>query len=110
VASTRQAGQDECLAFQPHLLVLDVALPGGDGFSLVNWLREREILARLPLVVYSGRELAQAGSEQLTLEPTHLLTRARVQPLQLETLVLTMLCGLRHAEDSVSEVSGVHSS
>jgi hypothetical protein len=48
-------------------------------------------LSRLPLVVYSGRDLTSAERCQLTLGPTHFLAKARVQPQQLEALVLTML-------------------
>jgi PAS domain S-box-containing protein len=91
VAFTRQAALDACFAFKPHLMVLDIGLPDGDGFSVVDWLRQHQSLASLPLVVYSARELSAAERRQLTLGPTHFLTKARVQPQQLEALVLTML-------------------
>jgi len=91
IAYTRQSAQDACFAFQPHLLVLDIGLPDGDGFNVVDWLRQHEDLSRLPLVVYSGRDLTSAERCQLTLGPTHFLAKARVQPQQLEALVLTML-------------------
>jgi CheY-like chemotaxis protein len=99
VAHTRQEALDTCFAFQPHLLVLDIGLPDGDGFGVVDWLRQHEDLARLPLVVYSGRELTPAERRQLTLGPTHFLTKARVQPQQLEALVLTMLRSSRVVEE-----------
>jgi hypothetical protein len=57
-------------------------------------------LARLPLVVYSGRELSPAERRQLTLGPTHFLAKARVQPQQLEALVLTMLRSSRQMEEA----------
>ena len=57
LAHTRQEALDACFAFQPNLLVLDIGLPDGDGFNLVDWLRQHETLVSLPLVVYSGREL-----------------------------------------------------
>ncbi|MGA2807544.1 MAG: PAS domain S-box protein [Terracidiphilus sp.] len=96
---TRQSALDACFAFQPHLLVLDIGLPDGDGFNVVDWLREHEGLASLPLVVYSGRELSSAERRLLTLGPTHFLTKARVQPQQLEALVLTMLRTSRQMEE-----------
>jgi signal transduction histidine kinase/DNA-binding response OmpR family regulator len=80
-----------CPRFQPHLIVLDIGLPDGDGFNVVDWLRQHEALARLPLVVYSGRTLSTSERHQLTLGPTHFLTKACVQPQQLEALVLTLL-------------------
>jgi len=104
VARSRQAAQDEFLAFLPHLLVLDLALPGGDGFRLVNWLREHENLTRLPLVVYSGRELKNAIPQHLALEPSGLLNKAQVQSRQLEALILTILRGSGQIEETLSEV------
>ena len=91
LAHTFQEALDACLSFQPHLLVLDIGLPGADGFNVVDWLRKHEDLARLPLVVYSGRKLSTDERRQLTLGHTHFLTKAQVQPQQLEALVLTML-------------------
>ena len=57
-AHTLEETIEACSAFQPHLMVLDIGLPDGDGFNVVDWLRQHEDLARLPLVVYSGRELS----------------------------------------------------
>ncbi|MGA3263908.1 MAG: ATP-binding protein [Terracidiphilus sp.] len=99
LAYSLQEALDACLAFLPHLLVLDIGLPDGDGFNVVDWLRKQENLARLPLVVYSGRELTPDECRQLTLGPTHFLTKARVQPQQLEALVLTMLRSSRQMEE-----------
>jgi len=90
---------DECFRFQPHLMVLDIGLPDGDGFNIVDGLRHREELASLPLVVYSGRDLAPEERRHLTLGPTHFLTKARVQPQQLEALVLTLLRNSRQMEE-----------
>jgi PAS domain S-box-containing protein len=104
LAHTLHEAIDACFDFQPHLLVLDIGLPDGDGFNVVDWLRQHESLAHLPLVVYSGRELTSAERRYLTLGPTHFLSKARVQPQQLEALVLTMLRSSRQPEEfSASE-------
>jgi len=102
LAHTLQEALDSCFSFQPHLLVLDIGLPDGDGFNVVDWLRKHENLARLPLVVYSGRDLSHDECRKLTLGPTQFLTKARVQPQQLEALVLTMLRSSRHQEEAAS--------
>jgi CheY-like chemotaxis protein len=91
---------EACSAFEPHLLVLDIGLPDGDGFNVVDWLRQHESLAHLPMVVYSGRELSPVERRHLTLGPTHFLAKTRVQPQQLEALVLTMLRTLRQTQES----------
>ena len=101
LAHTLHESLEACLSFQPHLLVLDIGLPDGDGFNVVDWLRKHETLARLPLVVYSGRDLSPEDCRKLTLGPTQFLTKARVQPQQLEALVLTMLRNTRQLEEKM---------
>jgi CheY-like chemotaxis protein len=98
---TRQAALEACVSFEPQLLVLDLSLPDGDGFNVVDWLRQHEDLAHLPLVVYSAREIPASERSQLQLGPTHFLTKAKVQPQQLESLVLTMLRRSRQMEESL---------
>jgi PAS domain S-box-containing protein len=105
VAHTRQKALDECLGFQPHLLVLDVGMPDGDGFNVVEWMREHNDLYRIPLVAYSAHGLTQAERMQLVLGLSHFLTKASVEPDQLETLLLTMLRSSKETEETVPEVS-----
>ena len=110
LAHTLQEAVDACYSFQPHLVVLDIGLPDGNGFNVVDWLRQNENLSRLPLVVYSGRDLSPTERRQLTLGPTHFLAKARVQPQQLEALVLTMLRRSRQMEEEPSRQSSVPNS
>ncbi len=98
---------EACSAFQPHLMLLDIGLPDGDGFNVADWLRQHNGLARLPLVVYSGRDLTQEERNQLTLGPTYFLAKTRVQPQQLEALVLTMLRSSRTTEEAALPESAV---
>lgn len=105
VVQSRREAMDECLSLQPHLLVLNIRLSDGDAFHLVDWLRDQEILSRLPIVIYSGAELVPNDGEQSAMEPTRLLTKARVQPHQLETLILTMLRSPRPVGAGFSEMT-----
>jgi len=104
-AYTRQGALDECFRFQPHLMVLDIGLPDGDGFNVVDGVRQLEELAHMPLVVYSGLDLGPEERRHLTLGPTHFLTKARVQPQQLEALVLTLLHNSRQMDEAPPIVS-----
>ncbi len=99
-AHTRQNALQQCLTFRPHLMVLDLSLPDGDGFNVVDWLRQNDDLAHLPLVVYSAREIPAHERSLLQLGPTQFLTKARVQPEQLESLVVTMLRRSRQRRES----------
>lgn len=96
-ANTRQSAIDHCMLEPPALIILDLTLPDGDGFSLVEWLRRQPQLEALPLVVYSGRDLAEPEMSKLRLGPTDFLTKARVQPSEVEELVLNIVQHLRPA-------------
>jgi len=105
LAHNRDQARDECLSFQPHLLVLNLDLPGSEGFSLVDWMREQEMLFRTVVVVYGGRKIAPAGAGRGIMDPAALLRQAHVQPEQLELLLLTILHGSRQLQPETSAPS-----
>jgi len=94
-AISRQQAMDRCTAQTPDLIILDLTLPDGDGFSLIEWLRRQPELRTLPLVVYSGREVSDLEMLKLRLGPTQFLTKAKVQPKEVEALVLAMVERIR---------------
>ncbi|HEY0307319.1 MAG TPA: response regulator [Acidobacteriaceae bacterium] len=90
-ASTRQEAIAICRSQQPDLLILDLSLPDGDGFGIIDWLRQHPQMRTLPVVVYSGHEVSESEMSQLRLGPTQFLTKAKVLPKDVEALVLTMV-------------------
>jgi signal transduction histidine kinase/DNA-binding response OmpR family regulator len=94
-ASTLQQAVDRCLLGPPDLLILDLTLPDGDGFSLVDWLRRQPGLRALPLVVYSGREISDIEMQKLRLGPTEFLSKTTVHPREVQGLVQAMVQRLR---------------
>ncbi len=94
-AQTRQRAIELCLMARPNLLILDLGLPDGDGFSLVDWLRQQPDLRSLPLVVYSGQEVSDEDMSKLRLGPTQFLTKAKVEAEDVEALVLNIVQNLR---------------
>jgi DNA-binding response OmpR family regulator len=101
-APTRQEAIRRCISRPPDILILDLTLPDGDGFTLVEWLREQPTLRMLPLVVYSGREISDGEMAKLRLGPTEFLTKARVQPQEVEELVLSMVHRIRSRSTSLT--------
>jgi DNA-binding response OmpR family regulator len=77
-----------------------------DGMQIVAWLRQHYELHKVPLVVYSGRDVSREEMSMLEHGPTQLLTRAGVQPAEVESLVLTMLRGAHsHMQGSAFSVT-----
>jgi CheY-like chemotaxis protein len=90
-AATQRKAMELCVSSRPDLLILDIGLPDGDGFGLVDWLRQQQEMKVLPLVVYSAQDLSESERQKLRLGHTEFLTKARVQLQDVETLVLAML-------------------
>ena len=95
-ASSLRQAVDRCLVGAPDLIVLDLTLPDGDGFSLVDWLRRQPTMQALPLVVFSSRQISDGEMTKLRLGPTEFLDKAKLQPDQVEGLVLAMVQRLRN--------------
>jgi CheY-like chemotaxis protein len=84
---------------EPDLLVLDLVLPGLDGFGLVDWLKDHQVLDRVPLVVYSAAEVTPSQRERLKLGPTEFLTKSRVTPEEFERRVVDLLDTISRTSD-----------
>jgi len=63
----------------PDVIVLDVQMPHVDGFQVVEVLKNEELAASTPLVIYSGRDLSSAERDALKLGVTKHLTKGRHQ-------------------------------
>ncbi len=82
----------------PDLLVLDLSLPDGDGFVVVEWLRQHNRLSSVPLVVYSAQDVNEEERDRLRLGQTEFLTKGRVSTQEFEHRVLDILNGITKAE------------
>lgn len=78
---------------RPHLLLLDVRLPEGDGYAVVEALRREPRLREMPTIVYSAWDVDPTDRERLRLGPTEFLTKTRTTSEELEQSVLELLKG-----------------
>jgi DNA-binding response OmpR family regulator len=75
----------------PDLLILDLGMPDGDGFMVVNWLRQQNSLRHIPLIVYSAKDLDADERERLKLGPTQFFTKGRITLDEIEQRVIEFL-------------------
>jgi CheY-like chemotaxis protein len=80
-----------CAHIVPDLVVLDLQLPDQDGFAVVAQLRRDARLRRVPLAVYSARDLSEADRKRLRLGETGFFTKGRVNPDEFERHVVDLL-------------------
>ncbi len=50
--------------FQPDLLILDIIMPGMDGYSVTVVLREAEETRKTPVIFMTGKELDYSGIQK----------------------------------------------
>lgn len=95
VRTVRAAGEQAALALcrdlDPDAVVLDLGLADGSGAGVVRTLRQDPAHGALPLVVYSGRDVAPDEREDLSLGRTVFLTKGRAGPHELAGHLLVML-------------------
>ncbi len=82
----------------PGVLVLDVGLPDGDGYDVVEALRREPRLSRIPLLVYTGRDLSGYERHRLQLGPTRFLTKSKATNEDFRELVVGLLRNLDPSE------------
>jgi len=75
----------------PRLIVLDVSLPRGDGFEVVEALRREPRLAGLPVLVYTVHDLTFQQRDRLKLGPTRFLTKTRSTDEEFSAVVREMV-------------------
>lgn len=95
IASTTQMAAQMVADRTPALLILDVGLPGGDGFALVAELRRSDSARKLPILVYSGRDIDSDDRDRLTLGPTRFLTKSKASEAEFAATVEELLRGSR---------------
>jgi CheY-like chemotaxis protein len=55
-AADAAAAEAEARKHRPDLIILDLGLPGGDGFTVIERLKQIPFLAAIPIVVVSARD------------------------------------------------------
>jgi len=91
-ASTAQEGLDLLRRESPHLVLLDVIMPGMDGLTLLKTIREEE--ARVPVIMLTGTKTVKTAVEAMKLGAADYLSK----PFDVEELRLIVAKALETGE------------
>lgn len=70
----------------PDVILLDIGLPGGDGFMVIDRLRAMETLAHIPIIVVTAQHASDAEKRALTAGAQAFLQK----PIDIERLTATI--------------------
>jgi PAS domain S-box-containing protein len=65
LADGGRSGIDRAVAELPDLIVLDLMMPGVNGFDVVRELRQHPRAARIPVVIYTAKDLSAEDRQRL---------------------------------------------
>ena len=56
VASDGYSAMAQAQKERPNLIILDLGLPAGDGYAVLKWLQQSDMLSSTPVVVLTARD------------------------------------------------------
>ncbi|OLE65135.1 MAG: hypothetical protein AUG03_06235 [Acidobacteria bacterium 13_1_20CM_2_68_14] len=75
-AADGESALQKAVSLEPRLLVLDIVLPGKDGFEVINSLKSNPATSRLPILVLSVKDREEdvvkaldLGAEDYVIKP-----------------------------------------
>jgi DNA-binding response OmpR family regulator len=87
---------------KPDLMLLDLGLPAGDGFSVLERIKIHEGLASMPVIVFSGRD--RVGNQDRALKAGAISFLQK--PVENETLLAAIRLVLKEEPYTSSTVQG----
>jgi putative two-component system response regulator len=79
-ASSGEEALERVAAYPPDLVLLDVQLPGIDGFTVCHALKENEATALIPVTILSGLQDAEARTRGIESGADDFITNLRSTP------------------------------
>jgi PAS domain S-box-containing protein len=90
-ASTGSEALTIAQAHPPELIMMEVMIPGIDGFGVVEALSKNESTRNLPLIIYTCSDLSRTDKEKLSLGATEYLLKGALTQKDLARVVNDLL-------------------
>lgn len=104
-ASNGLEGVRKALSESPDLIILDVMLPGMDGFEICHRLRSEPTTANLPILMFSAKAQEIDKETGIKVGADDYLTKPAA-PAEIVSRVEKLLAKKRHAVPTQEKVSG----
>lgn len=95
----------EARRHMPDLIILDLGLPAGDGFSVLERLKANQSLCLIPVIVLSGRD-RNANKERALKAGARFFLQKPVANDRLLSVIRLVLDGTDHTPAVVYELTG----
>ena len=81
------SGLERRTSSRPDLVLLDLLMPGLDGFTVAEALRSDPVLAEIPIIVMTAKDLSTADRARLRGNAEHLVPKGSLPHAELARLV-----------------------
>ena len=83
-----RAGIEQALRNKPDLVILDLVMPGVDGFEVIAALRRDKDMSRVPILVHTAKTLTPEDRQRLEGKVESIVEKAEFQPERFLELLL----------------------
>lgn len=83
-----RAGIEQALRNKPDLVILDLVMPGADGYEVVTALRRDKEMSRVPILVHTAKTLTAEDRQRLEGKVESIVEKAEFQPERFLELLL----------------------
>jgi CheY-like chemotaxis protein len=83
-----RAGIEQALRNKPDLVILDLVMPGVDGFEVIAALRRDKDMSRVPILVHTAKSLTPEDRQRLEGKVESIVEKAEFQPERFLELLL----------------------
>jgi len=102
-ASTGQKGLEKARTFQPHLILLDILMPGMDGFQFLSALKNDPEIKKIPVVFLTNLSRDEGDvNKGLELGAVAYFVKAHHTPSQVVTKVKKLIAAYSPKEEPPS--------
>jgi DNA-binding response OmpR family regulator len=101
-AADALSSMSEARKHAPDLIILDLGLPGGDGFLVMERLKKFPALAVIPIIVVSARD-ARANQERAVKAGAHAFLQKPVDNAELLAVIRQALGEPAQPEETASQ-------